>query len=279
MMRKLAAFLTLLALLAGATAARAQERAETLADIRQELSFLYVEIQRLNQELSTTGSPRSVVGGETVLQRLDALEGELRRINSKVERLEFRIERIVRDGTNRIGDLEFRLVELEGGDVSKLGETTTLGGAVEAAAVPAAPADAPPEDGPGELAVSEQLDFDNARAAYDAGDFARAAEMFAAFVDTYPGGPLTAEASFWQGESLAALDSWNSAARSFLQSFSAAPDGALAPKSLFRLGVSLDRIGQREEACLTLNEVGLRYPDSAAAADAGREMASLGCNS
>ena len=29
---------------------------ETLADIRQELSILYVELQRLNRELSTTGA-------------------------------------------------------------------------------------------------------------------------------------------------------------------------------------------------------------------------------
>ena len=281
MTRRPVPLLIALALIAGlisGSGAGAQERAETLADIRQELSFLYVEIQRLNRELSTTGRPQTALGGETVLQRLDALEGEFRRINSKIERLEFRIERIVRDGTNRIGDLEFRLVELEGGDVSQLGETTTLGGAVETApaAIPAAP---PPEDGTGELAVSEQLDFDAARAAFEAGDFARAADLFAAFVDSYPGGPLTAEASYWRGESLAALDSWSDAARSFLQSFSAAPDGALAPKSLLRLGVSLDRIGQREEACLTLNEVPARYPDSAAAAAAGQEMTSLGCDS
>ena len=33
---------------------RAQDRAETLADIRQELSVLYVEVQRLKRELSAT---------------------------------------------------------------------------------------------------------------------------------------------------------------------------------------------------------------------------------
>ncbi len=100
---------------------------QTLADIRQELSVLYVEVQRLRRELSTTGSPQIALpsGG---LERLDALEAELARLTEKTERLEFRIDQIVTDGTNRIGDLEFRLVELEGGDLSQLGETSTLGG-------------------------------------------------------------------------------------------------------------------------------------------------------
>jgi hypothetical protein len=35
--------------------ALAQDRTQTLADIRQELSVLYVELQRLGQELNTTG--------------------------------------------------------------------------------------------------------------------------------------------------------------------------------------------------------------------------------
>ena len=42
----------------------------------------------------------------------------MQRLTSKSEELENRINRIVSDGTTRIGDLEFRLVELEGGDVS-----------------------------------------------------------------------------------------------------------------------------------------------------------------
>ena len=35
----------------------AQDRAQTLADIRQDLNILYVEIQRLKGELSTTQGP------------------------------------------------------------------------------------------------------------------------------------------------------------------------------------------------------------------------------
>ena len=54
-------------------AGRAQSRSETLADIRQQLSVLYVEIQRLKRELNTTGAPGSVPAGGTTLERLDAI--------------------------------------------------------------------------------------------------------------------------------------------------------------------------------------------------------------
>ena len=52
----LAAFLILLGpVLAGPAAA--QSRQETLADIRQQLTVLYVAVQQLKRELSTTGAP------------------------------------------------------------------------------------------------------------------------------------------------------------------------------------------------------------------------------
>ncbi|NOX41544.1 MAG: tol-pal system protein YbgF [Alphaproteobacteria bacterium] len=258
-----------------ATNAWAQTKTETLADIRQELSFLYVEIQQLKTELSTTGNAGIDTGGTgATQQRLDTLEGELRRITGNVEELQFRIEKIVKDGTNRIGDLEFRLVELEGGDVSKLGETTTLGG--DQAGKPPILI-MPPQTPSTDLAVGEQADFDAAKLAYDDGEYQSSADLFAAYADTYPGGVLSGDAQYWRGEALASLGDWNNAARSFLQSFSAAPKGDLAPNALFRLGFSLNEIGQQEEACLTLNEVDIRYPGSDAGQQAKDKMQALKC--
>jgi len=255
--------------------ANAQTRKETLADVRQELSFLYVEIQNLKREQSTTGAVQPLAG-DTEIQRLDSLEGEMQRLTNKVEKLQFRIDRIVKDGTNRIGDLEYRLVELEGGDVSKLKETTTLGGDLAKPVVPAVVTPAPQTGG--DLAVAEKGDFDTAKAAFDKGDYQRAADLFATYGQTYPGGSLTAEASYWRGEALAQTGDWSNAARAYLQSFSAAPGSTFAPRALFRLGVSLDKIGQSDEACLTLNEVGVRYPGSDAEAKAKTEMTTLGCS-
>ena len=84
---RLAVFAGLALVLCGPS--MAQTRKETLADIRQELSVLYVDIQRLKTELSTTGSTGSVgTAGDSTLQRIDALEGEVRRITGKVEEMD-----------------------------------------------------------------------------------------------------------------------------------------------------------------------------------------------
>ncbi len=254
----------------------AQDRGQTLADIRQELSVLYVELQQLNRELSTTGGAATLVPSASVLDRVNVIESELQRLTAKSEELEFRIDRIVKDGTNRIGDLEFRLCELEAAcDIASLGDTPTLGGG----ALPTAPAAALPSNaGNGaQMAMGEQADFDKAKEELDKGSFRTAEELFAAFAEAYPVGPLTAPAHFNRGVALIELGEVAPAARSYLNAFSADPEGSMASDSLLRLGQSLGRLGQTNEACITLGEVQTRFPGSTAATEAGASRASLSC--
>jgi tol-pal system protein YbgF len=265
-----------LALAAPALPAVAQS-SETLADIRQELSILYVEVQRLKQELNTTGTPGVNLSGTSVLERVDAIEAELQRLTSKAEELQFRIDRVVTDGTNRIGDLEFRLCELEADcDIATLGTTSTLGGSNGAAPGPA-PAPAPAPDNGTQMAVGEQQDFDRAKEALDSGSFRSAADLFAAFTETYTGGPLTAEAHFHRGQALDQLGETAEAARAYLAAFSGAPNGNRAADALLALGLSLEALGQTADACITLGEVTARYPGSGASAEAQQARAGLSC--
>ncbi|WP_406648601.1 tol-pal system protein YbgF [Aliisedimentitalea scapharcae] len=258
------------------TAVQAQDQ-QTLADIRQELTVLHVEIQRLKRELSTTGAPSTNLSGTSVLERVNAIETELQRLTSQTEQLDYRIKRVVADGTNRIGDLEFRLVELEGGDVSTLGETSTLGGVTDA---PSGTTVAPPTGGTigGELAVGEKADFDAARAALENGDYQTAVSGFAAFDQAYPGSPLAATAHLLRGQALDGIGDTREAARAYLASFTRDSTGATAPQALVELGAALGRLGQTEQACVTLGEVRVRFPVSDAVAKADQELTALGCS-
>lgn len=260
--------------LGGALPAMAQDD-QTLADIRQELNVLFVEVQKLRRELSTTGNANVQVTGTSVLERLGTMESELQRLTAKSEQLENRINRVVADGTNRIGDLEFRLVELEGGDISTLGTTTTLGGGDAPAVNTATPT--PTETATPSLAVAEEEDFKRAQGALAAGDFRAAAEQFATFNQTYPGGPLAAVADFGRGEALNGLGDTREAARAFLAAFSTAPTGPIAPDALYELGRALGALEQTQEACVTLGEVAVRFPDSPAVAKANAERSALSC--
>ena len=247
---------------------------ETLADIRQQLTGLFVDVQRLRRELSTTGGLNAGVTGNTPLDRLNAIEAELQRLTSKSEELEFRVNRITADADNRIGDLNFRLCELEAGcDIGQL-DDTPLGG-LQTPSVPTTPIDNN-QGGPA-LAIGEQDDIARARGALAAGDFRSAADQLAAFTTTYPGSPLTSDANYLRGQALEGLGQTTDAARAYLEAFSGDPASAVAPSALFKLGASLGQIGQTQDACLTLAEVDVRFPGNPAVIDAQQEMQALGC--
>lgn len=252
----------------------AAQDAQTLADIRQELNILNTEMTKLTRELSTTGTAGGTALPSSVLERVGAMESELSRVTAKAEELEFRINRIVADGTRRIADLEFRLVELEGGDISTLGETTTLGGADQATAPAPAPA---PQTNTSQLAVGEQLDFERAQEALASGDFRTAADQLATFNETYPGSPIASQVDLLRGDALQGLGDTREAARAYLASFGATPTGTTAPEALFKLGAALGTLGQTSEACVTLGEVSGRFPDSGFVGQAQGEQAKLGC--
>ena len=290
-------FVAVMGLMTAPAALMAQDNDQTLADIRQQLTVLNVEVQKLRRELSTTGGASVETGGNSVLERVSTMESELQRLTSKTEEMENRINRIVADGTNRIGDLEYRLVELEGGDLGALGETSTLGGGeAPAVAAPAPEADregvevTPGSGGAGtsggiitpineaELAVSEKADFERAQEALASGDFRSAADLFASFNTTYPGGPLAAEAEMRRGEALTGLGDNREAARAYLAAFSTDPEGPVAPRSLFELGRALGVLEQTQEACVTLSEVAVRFPNAPQVSQAEAQRQTLGCS-
>jgi tol-pal system protein YbgF len=267
--------LALMSVLAMTGPAIAQDRAQSLADIRQELTVLNGEIVRLRQELTSTGTASGNVGGTGMSQRIDNIELELQRLTALTEGLQNRINSVVRDGTNRIGDLEFRLCELEEGcDIASLGETTSLGGED----LPTAPTPTPTTGGGAELAVGEEDDFRRAKEAFDAENYEIAVEQFQKFTDTYQGGPLTGVAHYLRGESLTRLGLDTSAARAYLESFSGSPNGDVAPAALLQLGLSLNRLGQGDEACITLGEVTARFPASPASIEAQTARVDIGCS-
>lgn len=252
----------------------AQDRAQTIADIRAELALLRGDIDGLRAELTTTSAAQGSGNTGPALARLDTIEAALAALTSKTEALEFRLNRVVTDGTNRIGDIEFRLQELAGGDLGAIPPTPPLGGTAGTAPA-AAP---PPATGGPELAASEQADFDRAKGVLGQGDFRSAATLFKTFAETYPGGPLTQEAHYQRGEAHAQLGETANAARAYLDAFSGQPDGTRAADALFKLGQALGQLGQGPEACVTLQEVGNRFPGTQAALDAAAAVQAFGCS-
>ena len=261
--------------------------AQSLADVKAELAQLAAQFLSLKQELVTSGAAANGSAGGDALQRLDAIEAALTKLTAKTEEVEFKLNAVVNDGTNRIGDIEFRLCEVtKGCDPSTLPVTPNLGALASGATAPAAPDPAltaietPPApaatDGV-ELALNEKADFDRAKALLDSGDFLGAADLFKTYAQAYPGGPLVPQADLYRGDALTTAGDTAGAARAYLDAFSASQTGPLAGQSLVKLGQALGKLGQGPEACVTLAEVGKRFPGSADQTAAQAAMAAQGC--
>lgn len=271
--------------------AMAQDKAQTLADVKAELAQLAAQFLTLKQELISSGAATDGSAGGDALQRMDAIEAELTRLTAKTEAVEQKVNAVVADGSNRIGDIEFRVCELtEGCDPSSLPATPDLGAmaggaaaakpATDTAAATTTPTDtAPAADATGgvELAVNEKADFDRAKGVLDSGDFPGAADLFKAYAQSYPGGPLVPQADLYRGDALSQTGDTSNAARAYLDAFSANQSGPLAGQALTKLGQALGKLGQGPEACVTLAEVGKRFPGSPDEANAKAAMAVQGC--
>jgi tol-pal system protein YbgF len=207
-------------------------------------------------------------GGDATL-RLDRLEAELRQLTGKIEQMAFEQRSVAEDAARRFGDIEFRLTELEGGDISALPPVQPLGGGGAADVVAAGP----------EVSISERNDLDRAIKDVEQGRFDLGEDRLRGFLTSYPGSPLEGEALYWLGESQFVRGAFQNAARSYLDGYKANRASASAPLNLYRLGVTLGRLGQINEACRTLLEVGKQFPTGPAdiLSGATTELSTLNC--
>lgn len=274
MIRK-AALTLFLALGAPALAQTAPDPA-TLADLRAELTQLQGNLTSLRAELVASGAAGiRAAGGASAIDRMNAMEAQLRRLTNQAEQLQNRVGRIAADNERRLSDMEFRLCEMEQGcDLSQLTMQAGAGG-LAPELLPADPAERPSQ-APAST-EAERSDFDAAEAALTEGDHLRAAEMFGAVAENHAGGPLTAEALFRRGQALELAGQPRDAAAAWLEGFAADPDGSRAGASLLGIARMIEAEGDRTASCLYLAEIPARFPGSPESATAVASAERLGC--
>ena len=277
------------ALLAAPAAAQSLGDAERRA-LLDRVERLSSEIAGIRARLGGGGGGGGPAGlGGQVMVRLDRIEVEISRLTGRIEELAHRQRRIAEDGARRIGGLDLRVTELEGGDIAALAPQPPLGAAPgESGAAPAgtdgagaeesgAGADEPGADGntpgtgdaggsrgapripglvPGEDPLLALAVDDVRQGRFDQGE-----ERLDRVLASAPDAREAARAHFWLGKSRFTRGRHGAAARSFLAAYNSARSGPLAPEALLQLGITLGRLGQTSEACLTLREVRNRFPD------------------
>ncbi|WP_146256007.1 tol-pal system protein YbgF [Aestuariivirga litoralis] len=90
--------------------------------------------------------------------------------------------------------------------------------------------------------------------------FGDAEAGFSTFLQKYPEHSLSGSAQYWLGETYYAQNDYKRAAANFLQGYKKYPTSRRAPDSLLKLGISLNRLGQGEQACAAFAAVNTEYP-------------------
>lgn len=122
----------------------------------------------------------------------------------------------------------------------------------------------------------------NARDQFDMGvgfmqrrDYELAEQTFRDFIRSNPNDPLAADAQYWLGESLYQRKQYTDAADSFYKIYVEKPQSAKAPESMLKLGMALNGMGKKEEACATIAEAGKKYSRIRSQSD--REFKRISC--
>ena len=115
----------------------------------------------------------------------------------------------------------------------------------------------------GEKAMSDLDIAEQADLFFEKGMYEKAITNYEKLIEKNPNSSLLPQAFFKLAESQYKIDEWQKAAASYLEAFSLEPKGPVAPRALFGLAVSLGAFKEFEQACLTLEEVQLRFPGQA----------------
>ena len=146
-------------------------------------------------------------------------------------------------------------------------------------AAPGAPSSPPGAQQMAALPPAPANDYDLASAAFKEGQYEVAEQRFRSYLEKNPKDRLTPEAIFYLGESYFRRARAREAAEQYLKVTVDFPRAVRAPEALVKLGLALEKLGAKEQACAAFGEVGRKYPaaSSAVRVSAERESKRVQC--
>ena len=277
---------------------------DRLDRVQRELSTLQRQVYQGRQPPAPATRPALVpsaagAGGRSPLAarlqvKLDEIEVELRGLTGKIEELNHnnnqvraRIDQMAADAELRFSAIEKRAAAAPPGASAGAPGTGVVGGAEGRTRSQALPGAEPPgalgtitvgeAAGPGSTALATAQPAasvlpagppeEQYRFAYKLliqTDYVDAEKAFRAFVTAHPDHKLAGNAHYWLGETYYVRNDFNSAARTFAEGYRKFPKSAKGPDNLLKLGLSLARLGSKQDACATFARLSKEFPKAAA---------------
>jgi tol-pal system protein YbgF len=144
-------------------------------------------------------------------------------------------------------------------DLQSVGRTATAAspGAMAAPSAPASPSVAATGSG------NARADYETAYAYVLQKQYEQAEMGLRQFLQSHPRDRLVPDATYWLGETYLQRNRPREAAEQFLKISTQHATSAKAPDAMLKLGVSLNALGARDQACATLAELERKYPQAA----------------
>jgi tol-pal system protein YbgF len=211
----------------------------------------------------TATSDASTVSGYE--GRLSALEqqqrdliGQLEQANHQAQDLQSRLDKMQADMETRLSTLE------QGHPPAPSGQQP-------------APATTPPADTTAGMSADEL--YNSAFADIRDSKYDLAEIKFRRFLSQYPQDTKAGNAQYWLSETFYVRGDYKQAAKMFAQGYQDYPQSPKAADSLLKLGLSLDKMGKKDDACLSFQQLRKQFPGDTVPANrrAAQEMKTLGC--
>jgi TolA-binding protein len=248
----------LLILLLAAPGARAQVDSREGIALQNQILQLRQEIEQLRRGGGIAPPARAPAGGAgevvgALLGRVDTLEEEVRRLRGRADVLENQNRRLREELEKLQGDIDFRLGQGEAG--------RGAAGRPPAAGAPPARPGAPPQTSTGAPPPrTPERALQEGQAALSRRDFP-AAEAAAREVIGSRAAPQQVAAQLLLADALAGRRDHGNAAIAYNEAFVRARTGPRAPEALIGLANSFQALGNRREACDTLNDLRSQFPN------------------
>jgi len=237
---------------------------------QREVDRLREDIEVIQRQMYRDQSNVPAGKSSDILVRMSDFEEQMRNMNGKIEELGYKIKTL-NDRLDMINkDIDIRIKMIEGKPISGGVGTTSKGPKFAAPKADNAPksltGDAIKGD---ELAPVEGQDvnkiYQEGLEAFNSGNHAKAEQNFNIILDRFSTDKLASNAQYWLGEVFYSQKNYAKAAVAFGKGYEKYKSGAKGAESLYKLGMAMNQLGKKSEACAALTNVAREFPKADAA--------------
>lgn len=239
----------------------------------RELERAVVELERGGGGGTSTGEGSLPARGSSTVgssERLAELAAQVADLQEQVDRLKGELEVARHLSEQALSESEAARRSVAQGSAASVADTAQI-------------EPNPPRTATSGVLSSEVRDYEEAFRLYRASQYKRAIDRFRSFLQTHPSSDYADNALFWLGECHFKLGDYEQSVLAFDDVIKRFPDGNKIPDALYRQGIALLELGQREgqlanyqpAACQSFERVASEYPESDRVREAQRQIGKL----